>query len=140
MVAIVGLLADDAIGATREDPGDPLREEYYAAFEAIDRDPNQELVVLDVADRVAGTLQLTIIPNLTYRGGSRALIEGVRVSREDRGSRHGARLVQWAIVRARERGCHLVQLTSDKRRPEAIAFYERLGFAATHEGMKLWLG
>jgi len=105
----------------------------------IDRDPNQELVVLDVAGRVAGTLQLTIIPNLTYRGGRRALIEGVRVSRNDRGATQGARLVQWAIARARERGCHLVQLTTDKRRPEAIAFYERLGFAATHEGMKLWL-
>jgi len=140
VAAIIGLLADDAIGAAREDASDPLPEEYYAAFEAIDGDPNQELVVLDVAGRVTGTLQLTIIPNLTYRGGRRALIEGVRVSREDRGSRHGASLVQWAIARARERGCHLVQLTSDKRRSEAIAFYERMGFAATHDGMKLWFG
>jgi GNAT superfamily N-acetyltransferase len=139
VAGIVGLLADDAIGATREDARDPLPGEYYAAFVEIDRDPNQELVVLDVAGRVAGTLQLTIIPNLTYRGGRRALIEGVRVSREDRGAKQGARLVLWAIARARERGCHLVQLTTDKRRPEAITFYERLGFAATHEGMKLWL-
>jgi GNAT superfamily N-acetyltransferase len=140
VAAIIGLLADDAIGAAREDASDPLPEEYYAAFEAIDGDPNQELVVLDVAGRVTGTLQLTIIPNLTYRGGRRALIEGVRVSREVRGSRHGTSLVQWAIARARERGCRLVQLTSDKRRSEAIAFYERMGFAATHEGMKLWFG
>jgi len=79
VAAIIGLLADDAIGAAREDASDPLPEEYYAAFEAIDGDPNQELIVLDVAGRVTGTLQLTIIPNLTYRGGRRALIEGVNV-------------------------------------------------------------
>lgn len=133
-------MADDALGATREDPRHPLAAEYYTAFEAIDRDPNQELVVLDVAGRVAGTLQLTIIPNLTYRGRRRALIEGVRVSRDSRGSGRGARLVEWAITRARDRGCHLVQLTTDKRRSEAISFYEGLGFAATHEGMKLPLG
>lgn len=139
VAAIVGLLADDAIGAEREDARDPLPEEYYAAFEAIDGDPNQELVVFEVAGRVAGTLQLTIIPNLTYRGRRRALIEGVRMSREDRGSGQGAKLVRWAIARAHDRGCHLVQLTSDKRRSEAIAFNERLGFVATHEGMKLSL-
>ena len=89
--------------------------------------------------RVIGVLQLTFIPYLTYRGGWRALIEGVRVDRRHRSAGIGRRLFEWAIARSRERGCHLVQLTSDKQRPDAIRFYESLGFAASHEGMKLHL-
>jgi len=136
---IVALLADDDLGSTREDMGEPLSSEYYEAFEAIAADANHELVVLDISGRIAGTLHFTFLPSLTYRGGSRALIEGVRVSRSDRGVGYGATLFQWAIGRARERGCRLVQLTTDKNRPQAVEFYEGLGFRASHEGMKLHL-
>ncbi len=138
--AIVRLLADDPLGAKREQYATPLADAYYAAFDAIDRDPNHELVVAESdAPAVVGVLQLTFIPGITYRGGWRAQIEGVRVAAELRSSGIGERLFEWAIARARERGCHMVQLTSDKARPNAIRFYGRLGFVASHEGMKLRL-
>jgi GNAT superfamily N-acetyltransferase len=137
--AIIRMLADDALGATREANVSPLSESYYAAFEAIDRDPNNELVVAVRGDRVVGVLQLTFIPCMTYRGSWRALIEGVRVDAEVRSGGIGRELFAWAIDRARQRDCHLVQLTSDKQRGDAIRFYESLGFVASHEGMKLHL-
>ena len=84
-------------------------------------------------------LQLTFTPYITHQGGWRATIEGVRVDSRLRGSGLGRELFAWAIARARERGCHLVQLTTDKQRPEARRFYESLGFVASHEGMKLKL-
>ena len=138
--AIVRMLADDALGATREAFGHPLPESYFAAFEAIDRDPNNELVVAESEGRVVGVLQMTFIPYMTYRGSWRALIEGVRVASEARSRGIGRSLFEWAIDRARQRDCHLVQLTSDKARPDAIRFYQSLGFVASHEGMKLHLG
>ena len=137
---IVELLADDPLGATREaSPAAAVDAAYLDAFAAIDADPNNELVVVELGDEVIGVLQLTFIPYLTYRGGWRALIEGVRVHREHRSGGVGRKLFEWAIERARARGCHMLQLTSDKRRPDAIRFYERLGFVASHEGMKLHL-
>lgn len=139
--AIVALLADDPLGAGREQFSDPLPPAYRDAFAAIDQDPNNELVVVDSADqRVIGVLQLTFIPSITYQGGWRALVEGVRVAAGFRSGGVGQQMFSWAIQRARERGCHLVQLTSDKARPEAIRFYEKLGFVASHEGLKLHLG
>jgi GNAT superfamily N-acetyltransferase len=139
--ALVRLLADDPLGAQREAVTSPLPGSYYAAFEAIERDPNNELIVAETADgQLAGMLQLTFIPYLTYRGGWRALVEGVRVVAQMRSRGVGRRLFEWAIERARERGCHMIQLTSDKSRAEAIRFYESLGFVASHEGMKLHLG
>jgi GNAT superfamily N-acetyltransferase len=135
--AIVHLLADDPLGAQREADVQPLPASYGAAFDAIDADPNQELVVAESGGAVVGVLQLTFIPSLTYRGGWRALIEGVRVAAAMRSAGVGQRLFEWAIARARARGCHLLQLTSDKTRPDAIRFYERLGFVASHEGLKL---
>lgn len=138
--AIVAMLADDALGAQRENDRLPLAQSYTDAFTAIDQDPNNDLVVVEAdGGRVIGVLQLTFIPYLTYQGGWRALIEGVRVAAEYRASGVGQRLLVWAIERARERGCHMVQLTSDKARPKAIRFYEGLGFVATHEGLKLHL-
>jgi ribosomal protein S18 acetylase RimI-like enzyme len=138
--AIVRLLADDPLGATRETCSDPLPQSYYDAFAAIARDENNELiVVVDGERQVMGVLQITFIPYLTYRGGWRALIEGVRVGSDARSSGIGTRLFHWAIARAKERGCHMVQLTTDKTRPNAIRFYESLGFVASHEGMKLKL-
>ncbi|RZL63828.1 MAG: GNAT family N-acetyltransferase [Variovorax sp.] len=137
--AIVGLLADDPLGAQRESPGEPLAPGYGAAFDAIERDPHNELVVAEADDRVVGVLQLTFIPSITYRGSWRALIEGVRVAADRRSGGLGRALFEWAIARAQARGCHLVQLTSDKARPDAIRFYEQLGFVASHEGLKLKL-
>jgi len=136
---IVAMLADDVLGAQREDYADPLPACYYDAFEAVDRDPNQELVVAEVDGRVVGTVQLTFLPGLSHRGAWRGQIEAVRVDASMRGAGLGARLLEWSIERARARGCRMVQLTSDKTRADAIRFYERLGFRATHEGMKLRL-
>ena len=138
--AIVALLVNDPLGAKRESHVLPLPVSYEEAFFAIDRDPNNELVVVDAPDQVvAGVLQLTLVPHITYRGGWRAQIEGVRVAANLRSSGIGRQLFLWAIARAKDRGCHLVQLTSDKARPDAIRFYEGLGFVPSHEGMKLHL-
>lgn len=137
--AIVAMLADDALGATRERFEEPLPDVYVQAFDAIDRDPNQDLVVAERAGTLAGVLQLTIIASLTWQGSTRALIEGVRVASGLRGSGIGEALVREAIARARGRGCAIVQLTTDRSRADAHRFYERLGFKATHVGMKLHL-
>ena len=134
--AIVGMLADDVLGATRERFEMPLPASYVAAFEEIDADANNELVVACLDGAVVGALQLTFIPYLTHQGSRRALIEGVRVARAHRGTGLGTHLFEWAIQRARERGCRMVQLTTDKSRPDARRFYEALGFVASHEGMK----
>ena len=134
---IVALLADDAIGAGREGPAD---DAYYAAFALIAADPGNQLLVAEAAGRIVGTLQLTIIAGLSRHGMLRAQIEGVRVAAGQRGQGLGGRMIEWAIEVARERGCGLVQLTSDKRRPDAVRFYESLGFTASHEGLKLSLG
>ncbi|WP_101254071.1 GNAT family N-acetyltransferase [Streptomyces barkulensis] len=135
--AIVDMLADDPLGARRESPGDlaPYRE----AFAEIAADPHQHLVVAVRDGRVVGTLQLTVVPGLSRRGASRALIEAVRVHSGERGGGLGTRLIEWAIEEARRLGCALVQLTSDATRAEAHRFYERLGFTASHVGFKLAL-
>lgn len=137
--AIVRLLADDPLGARREHYELPLPPAYADAFAAIERDPNQELAVACVGDAVVGVLQITFIPSLTYQGGWRAQIEGVRIAASERSRGLGRFMFEWAIARARERGCHMVQLTTDKTRPDAIRFYQALGFVASHEGMKLRL-
>jgi GNAT superfamily N-acetyltransferase len=95
--------------------------------------------VAEEEGRVVATLQRTFVPSLTHRGGERAQVEGVRVAASHRGRGTGRSLLGWVVERARERGCRMVQLTTDKRRPDALRFYESLGFEATHEGMKLRL-
>jgi GNAT superfamily N-acetyltransferase len=132
--AIVSMLADDPLGAARERPGDPS---YAEAFAEIDADPRQVLVVAVAGDEVVGTLQLTFIPGLSRLGSTRALIEAVRVRGDQRGGGLGGDLIRWAIETARARGAALVQLTTDASRADAHRFYERLGFSATHVGMKL---
>jgi GNAT superfamily N-acetyltransferase len=135
---IVQLLANDRLGQLREDCRQPLPEIYYTAFEHIDCDSNQELIVLEGDDGdIIGTLQLSFIPYLTYQGGVRAQVEAVRIKENVRGTGIGQRLFEWAIERAKEKGAHLLQLTTDKKRPDAIRFYEKLGFVASHEGMKI---
>jgi GNAT superfamily N-acetyltransferase len=138
LLEIVEMLADDALGSQRENFQNPLPTQYLAAFESIDSDPNQELMVVEnTQSKVVGTFQLSFIPYLTYQGGIRAQIEAVRIRKGQRGEGLGTRMFKWAIERAKSRGAHVLQLTSDKKRPQAIQFYESLGFAATHEGMKL---
>ncbi len=136
--ALVAMLADDPLGMKREDYQTPLPQSYYQAYERINQDPNQQLMVVEhESGQIMGMLQLTFIPYLTYQGGIRAQIEGVRIAKPFRGRGVGEQLVRWAIDRAREEEAHLVQLTTDKKRPEALRFYEKLGFRASHEGMKL---
>lgn len=137
---VVRMLADDPMGLKREKFVDPLPAPYYEALEAIEHDLNNELVVAeDESGNIVAVLQLKITPYITHQGGWSATIEGVRVDRRFRGSGLGRELFAWPICRAKERGCHLVQLTTDKERPKALKFYESLGFIASHEGMKLKL-
>lgn len=136
---LVAMLADDPLGAQRECLDDPLPTVYTAALTAINNDPNNELVAACIDDHIVGMLQLTFIPYLTHQGAWRALIEGVRVHNDYRARGIGKAMFTWAIERARQRNCRVVQLTTDKTRPDAIRFYQQLGFAASHEGMKLHL-
>ena len=137
--AIVGMLANDPLGKAREQPGLEAETKYRDAFSAIDADENNQLLVSDDSGTVVAVLQLTFIPNMTYEGSWRAQIEGVRVALEQRGKGLGRALVNHAIQLAKARNCRIVQLTTDKQRPDAISFYEELGFEASHEGMKLRL-
>ena len=134
---LVELLADDELGATREDISKPLNQRYLDAFHSIDQDPNNELTIVERDGELVGMLQLTFIPYLTHTGSRRCLIEGVRIANSSRGQGLGRKFIEWAIERATEANCSIVQLTSDKRRPDALRFYESLGFEATHEGFKL---
>ncbi|MEN3323551.1 GNAT family N-acetyltransferase [Mariniflexile soesokkakense] len=136
--AIVEQMADDELGQKRENFQTPLPKAYLKAFEIINTDDNQELMVVeDENHAIIGTFQLTFIQYLSYCGGTRAQIENVRVRKDKRGLGIGKLMFEWAINRAKERNAHVLQLTSDKKRPRAIKFYEDLGFIATHEGMKL---
>ncbi|WP_338689761.1 GNAT family N-acetyltransferase [Bradyrhizobium sp. 26S5] len=135
--AIIALLANDVLGQQREDPSSPPK--YVDAFEAILADPNQLLVVATADDEVIGTLQLTFIPGLARLGAWRGQIEAVRIAETHRSSGDGQQMFEWAIAQCRARGCNLVQLTTDKARPDAHRFYERLGFTGSHIGYKLML-
>ena len=135
---IVEMIADDELGQKRENYKIPLPKDYTNAFNNINTDKNQELIVLENEGlEIIGTLQLSFIQYLTYQGGIRAQIEAVRIRKDKRGLGIGKLMFKWAIHRAKERKAHLLQLTTDKQRPKAIKFYEDLGFKATHEGMKM---
>jgi GNAT superfamily N-acetyltransferase len=135
--SIVRLLIDDQLGAARDSTDD--LGPYLKAFEEIDADRNQLLMVAEDAGEVIGTFQLTIIPGLARGGALRGQIEAVRVRSDQRGTGLGGRLMAWAIDDSRRRGCALVQLTSDQSRADAHRFYARLGFVASHQGFKLAL-
>lgn len=137
--AIVALLADDKLGAAREDLRDPLPQSYHDAFAAITTDPRQNLIVGEDTGTIVACLQLTFIPGLSHKGAWRAQIESVRVSATCRGRGIGEALMKYALNLARQRGCRTAQLTTDKTRADAHRFYSRLGFIASHEGMKLVL-
>ena len=138
LLQIVEMIADDQLGKTRENYQIPLPVEYLNAFQKINSDENQELIVVENEDlEIIGTLQLSFIQYLTYRGGIRAQIEAVRIRNDKRGLGIGKIMFEWAINRAKARKAHLLQLTTDKKRPKAIKFYEKLGFKQSHEGMKM---
>ncbi len=140
--AILALLGDDPLGKYREltlPEHTDIPAAYRAAFETIMADPRNQLYVAEIGGAVVGCFQLTFIPGLTYQGGERAQIEGVRVSRAMRGRGVGKAMMRYAIAQAKARACVLVQLTTDKRRAEAHEFYRALGFADSHAGMKLKL-
>lgn len=132
--ALVALIRDDPISAARE--RDDLVP-YVAAFERIDADPAHLLVAArDERDEVVGTMQLTLMPSLARGGALRLQIEAVHVAGSQQGAGLGSAMLRWAEDYGRSRGARLAQLTSDKRRTGAHRFYERLGYTASHEGMK----
>ncbi len=136
---LVAMLADDMLGQARERPALPLDQRYLDGFAAIDADPNQLLLVVEAEGAIAGMLQITCIPGISHLGTWRCQIEGVRVAGNMRGRGIGQALLRHAIGIARERGCGIVQLTTNKARADAKRFYEQLGFEPAHEGMKLTL-
>jgi ribosomal protein S18 acetylase RimI-like enzyme len=135
---IVAMLADDPLGSARERIEQPLPASYFRAFEALEKDPNIQLVVAEGKDgAVVGCLQLCILPGLSSQGASRGLLEDVRVAAHCRSRGIGERLVQWAVTEARGRGCKLVELLTHHTRVDAQRFYKRLGFQPSHVGMTL---
>lgn len=138
LAVIIALLSDDKLGVNRES-FEGSSQAYEQAFAEIDGDPNNMIYVAEDDGRVIGCLQVTFIANLSFKGGRRALVEAVRVADSHQGQGLGKRLMEHAIDLARERGCRLVQLTSNKERADAIRFYEQLGFQPSHVGFKLYL-
>ncbi|KAA0992427.1 GNAT family N-acetyltransferase [Dyadobacter aurulentus] len=134
---IVEMLLDDPLGAKREKGAADFFQPYGDAFKQIRNDQNHELTVVERDGEIVGTYHLTFIQYLTHQGGLRAQIEAVRVASKCRGEGIGREMLSYAIRRAREKGCYMVQLTTDKQRPEALKFYQQLGFVGSHEGMKL---
>ncbi|WP_431470265.1 N-acetyltransferase family protein [Sphingosinithalassobacter sp. LHW66-3] len=135
--AIVALLAEDTIPVDREDASLPLDPRYEAAFDEIEGDPNQLLAVATLGGRIVGTLQISVIAGLSFRGLKRGNIESVRIASDLRGGGHGTALMEWAVEQCRQRGCLLVQLTSTNSRHAAHRFYLRHGWKQTHLGFKL---
>jgi len=136
--ALVELLAADQLGATRDGitSQDDMRA-YLRAFGVLDADPAHLLLLGANGDDVIATTQLSFLPGLARRGALRAQIEAVRVREDYRGKGIGAAMIEWAIHEAQRRGCALVQLMTDNSRDQAHRFYKRLGFVASHQGLKL---
>lgn len=137
--SILALIRLDSFTYQREDPSESAFGDYHRAFDEIEGHPDNELIVATVNGQVIGTLQLTFIPGLSYQGAWRAQVEAVRVREDLRNLRIGTRLMEWVIARSRERNCRLIQLTTNVARVDAQRFYRRLGFDASHAGMKLML-
>lgn len=134
---MVRLLANDPIAQSREIHAESLPTSYYNAFHDIDDDSNNYLIIVEHDKKIIGTAQLTILTHLTYQGGKRGQIEGVRIDEAYRGHGVGRLMIEWCIQKSCELGCHMVQLTMDKKREKTIEFYEKLGFVDSHEGLKL---
>jgi GNAT superfamily N-acetyltransferase len=129
------MLADDDLGRGREDLDD--LEHYSLVLGQIEVDVRNSIIVAERDGAIVGCFQITFITGLSRKGATRALVEGVRVAAAARSLGIGEAMMQHAIELARQRGCVLLQLTSDKSRTRAHAFYARLGFKMSHEGFKL---
>ena len=136
---IVRLLTEDAVRLTEDRPDEPFHPRYVNALREIDADANQSMIVAVLDGETVGTLQLTFIPGISGLGTKRCLVEAVHIAPAHRSKGLGTQMIQWAIAQARERGCGMVQLTSNKKRLDAHRFYERLGFLKSHEGFKYHL-
>lgn len=136
---IIALLADDPLGKSRETFTDPILPCYTEAFTKIQNDPNQALMVILQKEEIIATFQLTLLHYLNRMGSSRVLLESVHVKESARNKGVGNQIIQWSVSWAKAQGANILQLTSDKQRPDAIRFYERHGFVASHEGFKLHL-
>ena len=137
--SIIKMLAEDELGLSRENLAIPLDKAYLDAFEQIDSDPNQYLMIVERDNQIVGSCHLTIMPSLTFTGSTRLQLEGVRVSAACRGQKIGEWMIQAAIEYGESKGASIIQLTTDKKRVQAKRFYESLGLKATHEGMKVYL-
>ena len=135
---IIGLIVEDSVLTTNDSASDAMHEDYLNALAAIDADPNQEMIVAEENGVPLGCFQLTYLPGLMRRGMWRGMIEVVHVAESHRNRGIGSEMMRWAIERCRERGCGMVQLTSNKKRTDAHRFYERLGFLRSHEGFKYY--
>ena len=136
---IIGLIIEDSVVVTEDRAEDAMDEDYRAALAAIDADPNEEMWIVERDDIAVGCFQLSFLPGLMRRGMWRGQIEVVHVSADARNLGIGSEMMRWALARCREKGCGMVQLTSNKKRTDAHRFYERLGFARSHEGFKYYL-
>ena len=136
---VIAMLADGQIGGSADDPSEPLDPAYPAALDAIERDPNQRLIVADLDGEVVGTMLLSCLPGLLNHGAWRGQIEAVRIASDKRSLGLGSAMVGWAVDYFRERGCYAAQLTSNNDRADAHRFYERLGWKKSHSGFKLKL-
>jgi GNAT superfamily N-acetyltransferase len=135
---IIGLIVEDSVIDTGDSVDDAMHAGYVEALSAIDRDPNQEMLVVEEDGTPIGCFQLSYLPGLMRRGQWRGMIEVVHVAETQRNRGIGSQMMRWALERCRERGCGMVQLTSNKKRADAHRFYERLGFLRSHEGFKYY--
>ena len=137
---IVHVYGMDPLTGHRELISDPLPECYFRAFDQIDSDSNQLLLVAENDAAITGTIQITFIQHLLFQSYRRAVVESLFVHPSYQSQGVGAALMESAIRAATDSGCVVLELTSNKARTRAHRFYERLGFKATHEGFKLDLG
>jgi GNAT superfamily N-acetyltransferase len=136
---IIALIVEDSVIQTGDEPADAGHADYTDALAAIDADPNEEMIVVENDGERIGCFQLSYLPGLMRRGMWRGQIEVVHVGDAWQNRGFGTEMMRWAVERCRQRGCGLVQLTSNKKRPDAHRFYERLGFSKSHEGFKIYL-
>ena len=139
LAAILAMLLDDFLGATRENAGDDIDENYVRFFDLIEADSNNTIYVAESEGETVGTFQLTYIPNITFGGSWRVQVEAVRIASAWRGRGLGKMMIEWIVEQARQRDCVMVQLTTNKERTKALEFYHNLGFVASHEGFKMVL-
>ena len=137
--AIVSLLLQDALGQTREQSGETLNAAYLKAFDAIDADPNQYLMVVEREKKILASCHLSIIPSLTFIGATRLQIEAVRVDQQHRGRGIGTWMINAAIAYGTSKDARIIQLTMNKKRLKSKYFYEKMGFTSTHEGYKMMI-